>query len=88
MKGTPFALAQAMIRMVAELVGQGVDESSAWNMVGGYRSRGHGRGKYSGKKRPNVCTNWSAIPHFQKNGAREVARRQRQIACGMLKVSA
>ena len=73
-----------MIRMVAELVGQGVAESSAWNMVGAYRSRGHGRGKYSGKGHGNHCSHWKE----SMNSPREVARSQRQIACGMLKVSA
>lgn len=60
------------------------------NELGGYTSRGKGRGGHSGKK-------WSTSSHRNmhivdgkwcqiENGAREVARRQRQIARGIIHV--
>jgi len=49
-----------------------------------YRSRGHGRGLHSGKKRG---TSPSGKYDGVTNGRREVARRLRQIAAGQLQVS-
>lgn len=45
--------------------------------LGEYKSRGHGRGKRGSVYRTNPR-------RFTGNGPREVARRQRQIAKGML----
>lgn len=47
-----------------------------------HRSRGHGRNKYGGKKRGN-----RAVKTYVPNGAREVARRLRQINNGVLRTS-
>lgn len=46
--------------------------------IGQYKSRGHGRGIYSGKKKGNRCHN---IPH---QGKKECARRVRQMQQGLI----
>ena len=83
MKSSPFARAMLLMQAIANAT-SGVDRQIAIQMAGGYRSRGHGKGTYGGKKQGNHGTNWKG----HMNSEREVARRQRQIAKGMLHVSA
>lgn len=54
----------------------------ALSTIPSYRSRGHGRNKYGGKKRGNRTGKT-----YSPNGAREVERRQRQINNGVLRTS-
>ena len=79
MKSAPFARSLAVIQAIASLLGQGVSEAAAARMVP-YSSRGHGQGKYSGKKKGNACTNWKAKLNGNTNGKRECERRIRQMA--------
>jgi hypothetical protein len=57
-------------------------KASALNSIGPYVSRGKGKDRRSGKK-PGNRTGKT----YQMNGAREVARRLRQIKAGQLRVS-
>ena len=82
MRTNPFGRALALINALAGATG-GLDIQAAMAAARGYKSRGHGKGVISGKKWGN-----ESGKTYPTNGAREVARRQRQIACGMLKVSA
>lgn len=52
------------------------------NLNNAYRSRGHGLGKVTYAKGRGTKSSGRLYP---PNGAREVARRQRQILSGMLK---
>lgn len=56
------------------------NKQAALAKLGTYESRGHGRNKYSGKKRGNACTNWKAKLNGQTCGQRECARRIYQAA--------
>lgn len=84
-----------MAAMAALIAGNpGMRKAQAIEQLGGYQSRGHGLSKHSGKKpNHNVQTPWFTGGPFTAKvahggGAREVARRQRQIARGMLRPSA
>ena len=78
-QSTPFHRAHLFIAAISALLTKGVDMQSAINQVGHYRSRGHGQGKYSGKK-PGSRTGLAYTP----NGKKECARRQRQMANNQL----
>lgn len=71
----PFARAIAMMSLIATAM-QSASPQLAMSQIGDYRSRGHGRGKYSGIK-------WGPVPSGKYarsfNGARECARRRRQM---------
>lgn len=79
-----FRRVNAFMQAIQTMLSQGFNLQSVAAELGEYRSRGHGRGKISGKKRGNHCTNWRMKLLFQTNGARETARRRRQIAAGIL----
>ena len=78
-QNTPFLRANLFIAAVSALLTKGVGMQAAISAVGPYRSRGHGQGKYSGKKRGNRSGRVYAA-----NGKRECARRVRQLASGQL----
>lgn len=85
-----FARSRALFALIAAAMGN----ASKLAALPEYRSRGKGLGRHSGKKwgpRPSyrdmhvVKTATRGEVWLQKeNGAREVARRQRQIARGLL----
>ena len=79
-QNTPFFRANLFIAAISALLTKGVDMQSAIATVGPYRSRGHGQGKYSGKKRGNKSGRVYAA-----NGPRECARRVRQMANNQLR---
>lgn len=84
-RASPFSRAKAMFAaMAAALAAPGATMQNVLAGLGEYRSRGHGRGKLSGKKKGNKGTLWID----RMNSERECTRRRRQIAKGMLKVSA
>lgn len=70
----PFARAIAMMSLIATAM-QSASPQLAMSQIGDYRSRGHGRGRYSGiKYGPSPSGKY--LPH---QGARECARRVRQM---------
>ena len=78
-QNTPFLRANLFIAAVSALLTKGVGMQAAISTVGHYRSRGHGQGKYSGKKKGHRSGRTYAA-----NGKRECARRVRQMASGQL----
>ena len=78
-QSTPFRRANLFIAAISALLTKGVDMQSAISTVGHYRSRGHGKGKYSGKKPGNKSGRTYAA-----NGKKECARRLRQMANNQL----
>lgn len=83
--GTPFRRAMLMSGILASLAEQfkGLALQQAVGALGAYEGRGKGRGKYSGKKPGN-----SSGKTYAPNGARECARRVRQMEKGMLSCTA
>ena len=79
--GTPFRSAMLMTAAISALATsmRGTSLQLAINSLGPYK----GRGKYSGKKRPN-----GSGRVYESNGVRECARRVRQIEKGMLQCTA
>lgn len=77
-----FMSALAAIAMMPTFV-----QADARAKLGTYESRGKGQGGHSGRSvNRNKTTNWlKRAPHG--GGPREVARRQRQIAAGIIRVS-
>lgn len=77
-RAKPFHRALSMMQLIAQ-----IGMHAAVALTGEYRSRGHGRGGHSGKK-------WGPQPSGRYartfNGRQEVARRQRQIAKGIVHV--
>ena len=77
-KSNPFHRARAMMALVAAALAlPPLAQREALAEIGPYKSRGHGRSVQGKVYRINPRK-------FTPNGAREVARRQRQIAKGML----
>ena len=83
--GTPFRQALLMHGILMRLATQfqGLALQQAVSALGAYEGRGKGRGKYSGKKPGN-----RSGKTYAANGARECARRVRQIEKGMLACTA
>ena len=83
--GTPFRRAMLMMGVLSQLATRfsGLALQQAVLGLGAYESRGKGRGRYSGRKPGNYSGKT-----YQPNGARECARRVRQIEKGMLQCSA
>lgn len=83
--GTPFRQALLMHGILTQLATQfkGLALQQVVSALGAYEGRGKGRGKYSGKKPGNRSGKLYAA-----NGARECARRVRQIEKGMLSCTA
>jgi hypothetical protein len=78
--GSPFSRSAAIFAAISAAIAAGMSRSFAHENIGaGYKSRGHGRGAYSGKNKGNVCTNWLTLLNGQTNGKRECARRMRQM---------
>ena len=83
-----FSRFYGLMAAVAGLIStSGLTHMAAVNKLGGYESRGHGKGKRSGKPvNRNRQTDWLHMaPHG--GGKREVARRQRQLARGTLRTN-
>lgn len=81
-----FARARAMMAAISALLAQGLkgfELQQQINALGPYRSRGKGRGKAFDRQRHGNSTGKT----YPMNGAREVARRQRQIAAGILRTN-
>lgn len=85
MKSTPFKRAILMMHAISAAISAGMSPAFAAANAGEYKSRGHGRGGHSGKKRGPVSYNrnmhvvdgrWLQI----ENGKRECERRMRQMA--------
>ena len=85
-KAKPFGRALIMMRAItAALALPLAAQKLALMNLGDYKSRGHGRGIYSGRKKGN----WSSGKYVGvSNGRRECARRVRQIQRGIIAVSA
>lgn len=83
--GTPFRKALLMHGILMQLAARfkGLALQQAVGALGAYEGRGKGRGKHSGKK-PGNRTGRT----YASNGARECARRVRQIEKGMLSCTA
>lgn len=79
-----FSRFNSLMAAVALAVAAGTTRHQAINELGGYKSRGKGKGE-QGKHYSRTTTRFN-VPHG--GGKQEVARRQRQIAKGMLRVSA
>lgn len=80
----PFARFHALTALAAAMMSSGVagSKEQALTKLGNYKSRGHGKGKVSKVyKRPTKFT----VPHG--GGKQEVARRQRQLASGMIRTN-
>lgn len=67
----------------AMAIGNAFERQAKLAAIGPYRSRGKGRGAPS-RRYGNACTHWKG----RATGAREAARRLRQIAAGTLRVPA
>lgn len=84
MKSSPFYSSRAPMAALAAALSGSAEYIQALNAAQGYCSRGKGLGQHSGKK-------WGSSSSGRyagvSNGEREMARRQRQIATGMLKAS-
>lgn len=84
MQKRPFYRAFALMAALSAAASGSMEYVAAMNAAEGYRSRGKGLGKHSGKKWGARSSGWySGV----SNGEREMARRQRQIAAGTLQVS-
>lgn len=84
-RSQPFARAIALFALISAAAGDTLKLAS----IPEYRSHGKGVGKHSGKKWGSPSSR-TIDPHTgrqKENGEREVARRRRQIASGMLRVS-
>ena len=81
------ALMAAASALLASLPSNVLSLGGAINQLGGYKSRGKGRSfGMAASRRGNRCTDWLRnAPHG--GGAREVARRQRQLAAGTLRTN-
>lgn len=80
----PFARFHALMAMAVALMSSGIagSKEQALTKLGNYKSRGHGKGK--------LPKSWHGptkfvVPHG--GGKQEVARRQRQLASGMLRTN-
>lgn len=79
-RSSPFSRSLSFMAAIQSIMLQSLPmaaQQAALSSLGEYKSRGHGRGSHSRTYRTNPRT-------FTPNGPREVARRQRQIAKGML----
>lgn len=89
MKSNPFRRASMLFALIQAAAG----DLGKLAALPDYKSRGKGKGLHSGKK-------WGPRPSYRdmvkteggrwvqkENGAREVARRQRQIASGQLQIA-
>lgn len=84
-----YGLMAAMAGLMAKAFesGQHMSEAAALAQLGGYKSRGHGRGIHSGRKpNRNQSTDWLRRAKHG-GGAREVAHRQRQLSAGTLRTN-
>jgi hypothetical protein len=84
-----FARARAMFAAISALITDGLKGlalQQGIKALGPYESRGKGKGGGRGTKRSAAMRRGSGKA-YPMNGAREVARRQRQIAAGTLKIS-
>ncbi len=89
MKHTPFKHAIAMMQAIAAAMSSGMSLPAIAASIGEYQSRGHGKGRRSGKKRGNNCTDWKVRADFHHpNESKACARRRSQIERGILAVSA
>lgn len=83
--GTPFARALQMMTAVfaAMRIESVVEQRCALDAIPGYVSRGKGRGRGDAVRHPKLFGRSKYLPG-QCSQAREIARRQRQIARGLL----
>ena len=86
----PFSRSLAIFEALAAIMAAPVTARAALAAaIQQYESRGHGRGKYSGRKvNRNKQTDWKTRGVTPGAGSRECQRRRIQIARGMLQVSA
>lgn len=85
MQAKPFGRALLMMRAItAALALPLAMQQAAMAKIGDYKSRGHGRGVYSGRKKGNQP---SGKFDGVSNGQRERERRMRQIQRGIIAVS-
>ena len=89
MSNTPFRRANLMTSAIAAIMSQNISaqlQQSAIKSLGEYRSRGHGLGiaSYSIKRGPVSSGRYTGV----SNGEREMTRRRRQIAAGIIQASA
>lgn len=77
MQRNPFSRSIALAALIASAMSSGVHGALAG--IPEYKSRGHGRGGYSGKGYGNTGTNWMSRLNGQTNGKRECERRLRQM---------
>ena len=87
MKSQPFKRALLMAQAISAILQnfRGHEVQFMLNQLGPYESRGKGRGVYSGRKKTATSSGKYARVF---NGARECARRMRQIERGIIAVSA
>ncbi|WP_146215919.1 hypothetical protein [Aquitalea magnusonii] len=92
-KPSPFARAIAFMQALAAISAMPIAQQMlARAHLGTYESNGHGRDRFTGRFNNHRRTRhqgpaWKTQWAESGCGAREVARRQRQIAQGMLQVS-
>ena len=89
MSNTPFRRANLMVSAIAAILSQNLPvllQQSELRKLGEYKSRGHGRGinSYSIKRGYPSSGLYTGV----NNGKREVERRRRQIATGIIQISA
>ena len=87
MQRSPFARAISLIDAVSACQSRHFTPEQFALANTPYRSRGKGRGGYSGKKQGNPGTPWLAHLKGKTNGDREIYRRLWQIENGILKPS-
>lgn len=84
--GSPFARFRAIAAMIAAAMSMPVAQRrEALQAVPAYASRGKGKGLWGGKKYTARMRRNSTL--HPTNGAREVARRRRQLAAGTLRTN-
>ena len=81
----PFSRFHAVLTAMAAAIGLGASRDEAFEDVGGYKSRGHGRGSYARSFRKLFRSRHR--PNHYHSHAREIARRQRQLAAGTLRTN-